>query len=432
MSSYKRIIIFFYLIFFAFGCAQQQPESNIIKNDFEYKSFANENRLIMFALEFDRNRNKEESRKIFLKLYDETLKEEYLLEYVRASFLLKKFDDIISQVDKNKKQLKIKEDEIIRIYVLSLTKINQFDKAFIEINSLLEKYKTDINYELLGNIYIHKKEYQKAKELFLKVYSNSLSPTSLHSLSNIMYVYLDEKDKAINYLESHTRLYGCDNLICAKLLTFYQELNNIDGVISVLKKTYYKFKKENNIQSMDRIYKLLMYYLEKKDIKEAIVFLEESNADDDKLFALYRNDNQNEKALSLITKLYSQNGNIDYLAQIAMLEFEIAKDKRKVLDSVIKKFEDVVGILDNHVYQNYLGYLLIDFDIDVKEGLILVNKALEKAPNNLAYIDSLAWGQYKLKECKKAFVNMQKVVDGAGLNDEEIKIHWKKIKECNK
>ncbi len=115
-----------------------------------------------------------------------------------------------------------------------------------------------------------------------------------------------------------------------------------------------------------------------------------------------------------------------------MLEFEMAKDKKTVIKSVVKKFEDVLTVLDNHVYQNYLGYILIDLDIDVKKGLKYVKKALEKAPNNLAYIDSLAWGQYKLNECKEALINIKKVVDGAGLDDIEIKTHWNKIKECNK
>lgn len=139
-----------------------------------------------------------------------------------------------------------------------------------------------------------------------------------------------------------------------------------------------------------------------------------------------------EKAFALVKKLYDETGNLDYLAQIAMLEFEVAKDRKEVLPSVIKKFEDVLAVLDNHIYQNYLGYILIDFDIDVKKGLGLVKKALEKAPNNLAYIDSLAWAQYKLGDCKNAKINMKKVVDSTGLNDEEIRIHWEKIKECSK
>ncbi len=434
MSSYKRVIIYFFLIFFIIGCTElrQPAQSNLINNDYKYKTFANEDRYIMFALEYDRNGQKEESREIYLKLFLETFKEEYLFEYVKISYTLKKYDDIILQVDNKRKEILKDEDKILRVYILALAQKKNYDKALVETNSLLKKYKANINYELLGNIHLHKKDYKKAKEVYIKVYSDSLAPNSLINLANIMYVYLDEKNEAINYLESHTKLYGCNDLICSKLLAFYQEQKNIDGVISVLKKTYYTYKEKNNGIRLDKIYKLLMYYLEKKDIKDAIKFLEKSKADDDKLFSLYRNDNQNEKALSLANKLYSGKGNIDYLAQIAMLEFEIAKDKKVVIKSVIKKFEDVLTVLDNHVYQNYLGYILIDLDIDVKKGLKYVNKALEKAPNNLAYIDSLAWGQYKLKECKEALINIQKVVDGAGLDDIEIKTHWKKIKECNK
>ena len=434
MSSYKRVIIYFFLIFFIIGCTQlrQPARSSLINYDYKYKVFANEDRYIMFALEHDRNGQKEKSRELYLKLFLETLKEEYLFEYVRISYFLKKYDDIITKVENKRKEISKDKAKILRIYILALAQKKNYDKALIETNSLLKTYKSDLNYELLGNIYLHKKNYIKAKEIYLKVYSNSLTSSSLINLVNIMYVYLDEKNEAINYLESHTKLYGCNNLICSKLLAFYQEQKNIDGVISVLKKTYYTYKGKNNSFRVDKIYKLLMYYLEKKDIKDAIKFLEKSDADDDKLFSLYRNDNQNKKALSLATQLYSTKGNIDYLAQIAMLEFEMAKDKKTVIKDVIKKFEDVLTVLDNHVYQNYLGYILIDLNIDIKKGLKYVNKALKKAPNNLAYIDSLAWGQYKLKKCEEAYKNMKIVVDAIGLEDKEIKLHWKKIKECHK
>jgi hypothetical protein len=177
---------------------------------------------------------------------------------------------------------------------------------------------------------------------------------------------------------------------------------------------------------------MLLPLLEQKDIKLAIKFLENNKLNDLKLLSLYKRTNQLKKALNLMKDLYKKTKYIDLLAQIAILEFEVAKDKRKVLQSVIKKFEDVLAVLDNHTYQNFLGYLLIDYDIDVRKGLGLVKKALKKSPNNIAYIDSLAWGQYKLKECKNALQNMKIVVDEIGLDDNEIKLHWEKIKECNK
>ena len=281
-------------------------------------------------------------------------------------------------------------------------------------------------------MYIQKSEYQKAKNIYTKIYKKTSTPRSLINLVNVMYLYLEEKKEAINLLESHINLNGCTDILCSKLLSFYQEEKNIDGIISVLKKTYHSFEEKGNEFTLNKVYKLLMYYLEKKDIKEVISFLEETKANDEKLLSLYRTSSMYDKAHDLATKLYEETSNIDYLAQLAIIDFERAKDKREVLDGVIKKFEDVLTVLDNHIYQNYLGYILIDFDIDVKRGLEYVNKALEKAPHNLAYIDSLAWGQYKLNDCKNAYANMKKVVDSAGLDDLEIKTHWEKIKECNK
>ncbi|RXJ88939.1 hypothetical protein CRV01_09975 [Arcobacter sp. CECT 8983] len=431
MSSYKRTLILLPIIFIFFGCVPQT--SNLIKYDYKYKAYKNENELILYALEHMKQGNRQEASKLFLKLFNKTLNDEYLFEYSRLAFSIKKYEDIITTIESNKEHIKKNEDQISKIYILSLMQTKQLDKAKLVLDDLLKKYNTDSNKELLANIYLLKKDYKKAKDIFEEVYESTLTSNTLLNLVDVMYTYLNEKKEAINYLESHINIYGCNNLLCSKLLGFYQEQKDINGVISVLKRTYINFKEDSdNKYTKDKVYKLLMYYLEKKDIKEAIAFLEETNADDEKLLALYQNAKMSNKAYALVQKLYKQTGNLDYLAQIAMLEFETAKNRKKVLKSVIKKFEDVLAVLDNDIYQNYLGYILIDFDVDVKKGLKLVKKALKKAPNNLAYIDSLAWGQYKLKDCKNAKINMQKVVDSAGLNDDEIRTHWEKIKECSK
>jgi hypothetical protein len=128
--------------------------------------------------------------------------------------------------------------------------------------------------------------------------------------------------------------------------------------------------------------------------------------------------------------LYKSTDNLDYLAQQAILKFEMTSDKESVLDDVISKFNKVLENGSNHIYENYLAYILIDYNIDIKRGLVLVKKALIVEPNNIAYIDTLAWGEYKLKNCKEAYIQMKRVVDEVGIDDEEIKLHWEQIKEC--
>jgi tetratricopeptide (TPR) repeat protein len=75
---------------------------------------------------------------------------------------------------------------------------------------------------------------------------------------------------------------------------------------------------------------------------------------------------------------------------------------------------------------NYLGYLLIDYDMNVKEGVSLVKKALKEKPDNGYYLDSLAWGYYKLGDLEKAKALQEKAVESAE-ESSLIYAHWGSI-----
>jgi hypothetical protein len=77
-------------------------------------------------------------------------------------------------------------------------------------------------------------------------------------------------------------------------------------------------------------------------------------------------------------------------------------------------------------YLNYLGYILIDYDINPKNGLVLVKEAVKKEPNDMAFLDSLAWGYYKLHNCKKAY----DIIKNIKSNDTEILKHKNLIRRC--
>jgi len=416
VSCYKR-----YLVIFIFISSLFAKEANF-----------NEDLYILYALEYEKQDKTNEARALYEKLFENTQNYEYFIKYLRASLATGNFKDIVKKVPSHLKKDIDEQELITRIYCVSLLNLNKTDKALSVAQELLSKYKTALNYEVLANVYFVKKEYTKAASYFETSYSMNNNSNTLFNLVNILYAYLNRKAEALAYLETHVRLYGCDSIVCSKLVSIYQEQNNIDGIISVLKRSYQANRDAGNKDMANKTYKLLITYIEKKDIKEAISFLEKEKIDNVKLVNLYKRTNQPLKALKLVRKLYREDGNIDFLAQIAILEFETAENKKKVLNNVIKKFNDVLTVLDSHVYQNYLGYLLIDYDIDVKKGLEYVESALEKAPNNIAYLDSKAWANYKLGNCAEAYKSMKRVVDEVGLNESEIKLHWKKIKECSK
>jgi len=205
-------------------------------------------------------------------------------------------------------------------------------------------------------------------------------------------------------------------------------------MLSILNRMYLKYKRDPSLSKTTLlIQNLIVKLLENKDIKEAIKFLEKTKIDQAKLVNLYYQDGQLEKALKMTRKLYRKTRKPDLLGKIAMYEFELATDKQKVMKHVIANFELALSSgINNASYQNYYGYLLIDFDINVKKGIKLVKSALKTTPNNVAYLDSLAWGYYKLGKCKKSLDIMKKVISVTGLKDQEIKLHWNNIKACKK
>lgn len=409
------------------GCTQ----SNVALPEKQTEVFEQEDEYILYAIEYTNQGKYDMSRDLYFELFEKTKKYEYLLQSLRFSLEIKDFEFAKENSKKNLNKNVKEYEELYRIYIVALINLYEYDEALKQAKILAKQFDNIINAELLGNVLYIKKEYYEAVGYFESAYSANGNPNTLLNLVNILYTFTNEKQKAISYLETHVRLKNCDIAVCAKLLSIYEEQQNIDGVISILKRMYHKLKEEQDFNSMIKVYNMLMDYLEQKDINLAIKFLEENRIDDTKLITLYKRANKNEKALELVRGIYKKNKNLDILAQIAILEFEAAQNKTEVLESVIHKFEEVLAVLDNHIYQNYLGYILIDYDLDVPKGMELVKKALEKAPNNLAYLDSLAWGLYKQHSCEESYKHMQKIVNAIGLKDEEIKLHWEKIQECS-
>jgi len=429
VSSHKNYFLIFLSIFLFLGCATTNNQS---KFRVDKKLFDKEDELIVHALEYERKKSYESSVNIYLDLFEKTKRYIYLTRALKLTLEQKKYQKALNLAKDNINNDSAEYEDILRIYIISLINLKQYDLALENALVLLKKHNNSKNYEVVANIYYQKKDYNESVKYFESSYAENPQSKTLLNLINILYVYLDKKDKALSYLETHIRLYGDELIINYKLLAIYQEQKDLDGIISILKRIYNKYKEDENLVAMEKTNEILVSYLEKKDINLAIAFLEKENNNQERLLSLYKQTNQISKALEIIMKIYEKSGNIDLLAQVAVLEFESAVDKRKVIPSVIKKFEEVLTVLDNHIYQNYLGYILIDYDIDIKRGLSYVYKALQKAPNNIAYIDSLAWGQYKLNNCEAAYENMKKVIDSVGLDDKEIKLHWKKIKECGK
>jgi tetratricopeptide (TPR) repeat protein len=419
MFSHIRLVFSILLVFTACSSSKLYVSSVDNKND----------TLLLMALDYELREKIDKSAKIYLQLYKITNKQEYLQKAITQSLMAHDYKTSLALCKQNIDKSSLEDENFYRLAIVSALQLELLDESLDLGKKLLKKYNNMINYKVLGNIYYTRGEYLKAVEYFESAYASDAKGKTLISLTNILYSYLDQKQKAISYLETFIRVYGCQELVCNQLITFYREQQNLDGMISVLKM---QLNSTHNPQKRYKILNLLIISLEKKDINLAIEFLEKHRIDNTRLLILYEIAKEYKKALKLVRDIYLQTKDKALLGKIAILRFEMASDKTIVMPHVIANFELALKVTDDPSYKNYYGYLLIDYELDIQKGLRLAQEALESSPTNMAYMDSVAWGYFKLNNCKKALEYMKKIVDQVGLENEEIKLHWEKIQECKK
>ncbi len=109
-----------------------------------------------------------------------------------------------------------------------------------------------------------------------------------------------------------------------------------------------------------------------------------------------------EEALYLLGAAYERSGDI--------------KKAREVLELGLRRFPRSADMM------NYLGYTLIDKGTDLRRAVELVTKAVDIEPENEAFLDSLAWGQFKLGDIASARKNIDQSLAHAEPNW-EIMLH---------
>jgi tetratricopeptide (TPR) repeat protein len=249
----------------------------------------------------------------------------------------------------------------------------------------------------------------------------------MEAISKLLYLYLGRKKEAIRNLETHKRLYGCNKYLCIYLINFYGDMDNIPMVIQTYQELYKSSREERFALQLINIYK------QQGDYGGLIGFLKSSGFDNSMLLKIYMSQKLFSEGLKLSQKLYRKEGKPEHLAQSAIFEYEANRIdiSRNTLLSIVVKLETAVKELEDPLYLNFLGYLMIDNSIRVADGVEYVKRALKKEPESIFFLDSLAWGYYKLGRCKDAEREIRKLID-SGIRDKEILSHWETIKGCIK
>jgi tetratricopeptide (TPR) repeat protein len=114
------------------------------------------------------------------------------------------------------------------------------------------------------------------------------------------------------------------------------------------------------------------------------------------------------KALDAAEKMSeSQEEKIDvWFKRGAMFE------RQKNVAAAETEFRKVLAVMpDNPATLNYLGYMLTDRNLRLPEALAMIQKALDRDPNNGAYLDSLGWVYFRLNRIPEAEDAMRRAVE---------------------
>ena len=417
-----RILLLAMISLFFISCSMHPKP---IKPD--EKAFEAEDFYIMLALNAEQTKHYKTAAKRFEDLYARASKKEYLYRSLQNYLQAKENEKVVKKIDEIT-QGSFADPVLVRLKIIALMEMGKLKNAKELAIALAKKTQQANDYLLASDVYIKNQEYDLALKYLDSAYMKEYNEKILDKMAIILYVNLHRKKDAIAYLETHTRIHGCSKLICKRLIGIYSNENNIEGLLSVYKRLY-SLDKDKAVAR-----KIMQIYAYKKEYVKLIDFLEETKADDEVLLELYMRGKNYEKASALAQKLYEETSDIKYLGQSAIYDYEAHSKKisKKVLTSVINKLTKVVNETDDPLYLNYLGYILIDHDIDVKKGIGYIKRVLKTNPDSAFYLDSLAWGYYKLHQCAKAKKIMDRVVNMEGGDNPEVLLHVKKIKKCYK
>ena len=395
------------------------------------KDSFDENLYVIKALLAVENANHDEATELYEQLYEKTKNTDYLKEALRLAFFSKNvnFKSILALSQKV-----LKDDvDVLRIQGANLMSENKLDEAAKIMKELIQKEDVSKNHVMLSAVYSMQNDNKAALGELERAYELDRSVENLLRIVDLLYNKMNDKKEAIRHLESSRRIDGCEVETCTALVDIYAQDGRYSDMIDVYESLFEATKEKIYLE------KALGVYVYQKNYDAAIKFLQKYSYNDDALMDLYAATGDFGKAYKKAQEAFDKSFNLEYQAKMAIYQYERDMDKqtKKIdkdsLKQVIANFEKSAVKLNNALYLNYYGYLLIDHDIDAKKGIDLVNKALELEPGSVFYLDSLAWGYYKLGECKKADEIMQQVLhDEEFVNSPEGKEHINAIKECLK
>ncbi|MCK4980326.1 MAG: hypothetical protein KAS62_08010 [Candidatus Delongbacteria bacterium] len=329
-------------------------------------------------------------------------------------------------------------------YLLSNTERKEYVSSEL-LNELIELYSEDSpENEMKEGLFLLEKllknymKYNKASdfELFIKdAISRKISQTHKDFFSAVLFKFHSkvekDNDKVTKYVDDLVREFKESDY---KILVFvYDELidsknlENAEKVYEILKKVRY----------LDPEYYIFNYSLEKakgnaKKVRRIISYAQESFPGAYfQMLSLqeYLDQKQLGNANIIFNKLLLGRPDDTQLYQryiMSLIENDYIDKAFEIYDMTISKFPKQFTLKNNY------AYLLAQHNRNIEKALALVKNALNEDPNNISFLDTMAWIYYIKGDHQKAeeYIEQAFAQPGALLdaNSKELYEHYVKIK----
>ena len=322
-------------------------------------------------------------------------------EYPQAeNFIVLRIADIYLRNKETEKAISVLKNALAKtenkdeIYpaLIKIYELKQDRQALYETYQDMEKTGfADIKtLEILAEIAYFEKDEDNARKYFQEI----IDLDENNPYATRYFAYEEQKqgryESALKYLQN-SREFENSPTLQIKAGYYLSMLSKQKELLALMENSYKKFPSDNEVA-----YYYALALIDAKKNNQAQAVLEK----------VIKNLPENEPALFTYATLLYEEG------------------EYKKMETVLRKIIEINP--SNAEALNFLGYFLIDRKAPegLEEGRTLVIRALEQAPQEAAYLDSLAWYYFK----KGNYTEAQKIMaDLPDINDEEIFLHRAEI-----
>jgi len=371
------------------------------------------------------------SLELFEYLFKKQKKYLYLDNIIQLNMKLGRYHTVIYLTHRYATDYPDYEETIFQQRVKAMVNTGKLDRAVRTQQYIIKHYNSQFNLYNMAKIYYIQKNYAKTQLYAQKALDIKPSDKIAIFYTNMLYDDMNQKQKAELYLDSYIKKHKPSYELYVAKASLYIKNNDLPNCIAMTKKLYIATKKKKTTYKyIDEFAIKILRHMNTTQKTDMIKFLLSQEIATDMLLSLYLDVGELNKAQALTKDLYLETKELRYYAQNSMLQYELATQKLDVVDEVIGEFEYILTKDQHSRYLNFMGYILIDHDIDIDRGTKLVLKAVKKSPQNIAYKDSLAWGYYKQNLCDKAKEVMDDILTDKSIKDKIILEHDQKIRNC--